>query len=300
MSGISRAQTQTPIVSLRLWHTLSRVPRYHPLADKLHFERHYTPVGLFWGGLTTALVLLVLTVPGLFAFYVAIFPLMYFFANVTLNCAAWTANIAHTIARQRTNATYDLLCLLPDGAVGLNWLICAEVLHHKSLLRRAHADTMMLVQVVGALPLIAIAALILLSGDIEARLSAITWFVLVSGIIAVLMIDYTQSVVTACLVGVLAGNRFKAAREARVWAMLVTVTLQVAFYALLAVMVTLTLWGYEQNETPVLWVGMLAPVAIVLVYATLREIVNRVLLGALARMLNGDVAEFSHHSFLMH
>jgi len=294
MTHLSRVQTQTPIVSLRLWRSLSRVPRYHPLADRLHFERHYARVGTLWGGVATVLVLLVMTLG------VAILPLIYFFANMTLNGAAWAGNIAYTIARQRTNNTYDLLCLLPDGALRLNWLICAEVLHHKNLLRRAQEDTMILVQVVGALPVIGLASLILLNGDTDARLTALTSLVFVLSIIATLVIDYPQSVVAACLVGAMAGNRVKTPRDARVWAMLVTVTLQMAFYALLAVMVAVMVWYYEQSETPVLWTGVLAPVAIVLVYGMLREMINRVLLRALSRMLNGDTTEFAHHSFLMH
>lgn len=297
----THSQTETlPLLSWRVWRSLRITPSYHPLADRLHFERRYTPVGWLWGGLTGVLLLLIFTLPGLFAFYVTLFPLMYFFANVTLNCAAWTANIAHTIAHQRSSETYDLLCMMPDGPVGLNWLICAEVLHHKSLLNRAHADTMMLVQVVGILPLIAIGALILVSGDHEARLAAIAWFALVTGIIVILIVDYAQSVVTACLVGTVAGNRFTAAREARVWAMLVTTMLQVGFYVLLAVMVAVTLFAYGQAQQISLLVGVLVPLVMIGVYVGLRELVNHVLLVLLTRQLNGDASEFNHHSFLMH
>ncbi len=299
MTDISHSQANSSPVSFQVWRSLRLTPSYHPLADRLHFERGYTPVGLLWVCLTLILVLLTFILPALFAFYVVVFPVMYFFANVTLNCVTWAANIAHTIAYQRSSETYDLLCLMPDGPVGLNWLICAEVLHHKSLFNRAHADTMMLVQVVGLLPLIAIGALILVSGDEEARLAAVSWFALVTGIIVILVIDYAQSVVSSCLIGTVAGNRFKAAREARVWAMLVSATLQICFYVLLVVMVVVTLSAYGKMEQVALWVGLLVPLVMLAVYAGLREMINYGLLVVLTRQLNGDAREFSHHSFLL-
>ncbi len=299
MSNLGHAETKNPIVSLRLWRSLYRVPRYHPLADAMRFKRYYISVGMLWGALVTILFLLIFILPGLI-----LLPLMYFFVNVTLNCITWTANVAHTIARQRANGTYDLLCLLPDGAVQLNWLICAEALHHKGLLRRAYADAMVLTQAVGAIPVIALVSLILLSDDSSAHLTAIVWLAFVLAIIIALIMDYAQSVVMACLVGAVVGNYVKTPREARVWAMLVTVAAQMAFYALLGAMVALMVWYYiamyyQQSTPSVFWIGMLAPVASVMIYAALREIVNRVLLWMLARMLNGEADEFKHHSFFV-
>lgn len=283
--------------SWHIWKSLRIPPAYHPLADRLHFERHYARVGLFWAVIVAAVLVLIMLVPGMFMLYIVMFPLLYLFISVTLNASVWTANIAHLIARQRSSQVYDLLCLLPDGPARLNWLICAEVLHHKSILSRAHNDAQSIILVIGILPLVGLVALIM-STDEETRMTSLVWFLLSLALIIVLLVDYVQSVTLSCLVGIVAGNRLRATQEARVWSMVILATAQVSFYALLALTMTVVMYFYGNAEQIELVPALLVPLIITLTYIGLRELLNQVLLHMMTRTLNEDQSEFTHHSFL--
>ena len=114
--------------------------------------------------------------------------------------------ISATIARERELQTYDLLCLLPVGELGIDWSLSTGSLYHSTLFRTTGFLARLLsVGLLGALVIAFTIPLMLLvgrwGGQDVLRLFVVLWYALLMGL--GLYMNHIQIVVLAHLIGML-------------------------------------------------------------------------------------------------
>ena len=226
-------------ISARLWRLLANPPYKHPL-----YRRNATPrVGPEWlhgfarvfgaaapGLYFAATVFFCCSITsgqaGLMLGVLAVGILLF---NGTLYGLGWTMRVAGELSAERERNAYDLLCLLPSGALGVVWATATGAMHRENAFRNRSARHLAIL--IGLL----ILALVLSLSALFNRTNLFTGEILVMyaaifGVAAAFYADYVQSIVLSALVGVFAGQ-FAARRfDAELWALLVFLALQLAIY----------------------------------------------------------------------
>ena len=227
-------------ISAQLWRLLANPPYTHPL-----YRRNAIPrVGPEWlhGILrvinTTAPVLYLPVTAffccsitsgqtGLMLGVLAVGVLLF---NGTLYGLGWSMGIAGELSSERERNAYELLCLLPSGALGVVWAIAAGTMHRENNIRkRADRHLLILIGLLVFALVLSLSAVFNRAGVVDGEIVAM--YAAILGVAAAIYIDYRQSVVISALVGVFAGQ-FTARRfDAELWALLVFLTLQLVIYA---------------------------------------------------------------------
>lgn len=274
------------MLTWHLWQALHNPPQDNPLFQRivmaqdakdgiLHKLRIFAAYWLACMALTLVWPLFVTNAPTLLVVLVA--------AANTIYGTAWAANISATITRERETDTYDLLCLLPPGAPGADWILSTACLYRSSLFRQLR----LLVRILATALMGALMAAMLIPavfafapGDLQ-NLSPSLFLALVYGLTAGagFYVDHIQSLVLGNVVGMLVSTYTHNRLNARLLAAGLFVLLKLLVYLL-----TLTL-GFEMLNGGFESTTAVLPLLRLLIFYTLHEFVIAALWHILALRL---------------
>lgn len=235
-------------VTWKIWKTLRYPLRWHPIFRRIHTqENSVNRNSLFWrttqavAGLAAVLFVIRFPTPALIAglgLMVAI-PTLILVFNGTVLGAYWVAAVSSTLAQEYQDRSFDLMALTPRGALGVSWLICTGTIHRGDWLRSSYRILRWVLLFVLVLLGFASAGLVvsaLLSGSalmLENQLRIVFEVSMVGVIAAALWIDHVQSIVTACLLGVLLPAYLPQSGQIHELARIIYLLLQTAVYVLI-------------------------------------------------------------------
>jgi hypothetical protein len=136
------------MLSWTLWRALNRAPRHLPLYRRAYLQQQMPEASFSlrfpMSGLLRTLLLVIIPVciillgaPVLAILYtlsLSLTPLLLPLANTLYGLAHATSTSGH-IARERDRQTYDVLCTVPGGSLGMHWSYCAGWLQAHVLYR---------------------------------------------------------------------------------------------------------------------------------------------------------------------
>lgn len=229
------------MTSLTIWRALCKPPQRHPLF--MRFSSEATRGRLRDRGTAAKLLVAVLV-----AIAIPVLPvvLLMFLAAllslpvmtpivITMFGTLWAARIGGAISRERERNAYDLLCVLPQGQTITNWVIGTASIHRdsrfQSLYTVVHAVAVVALVAIGAIALIVSANLDPARGN-QFTGAALPDNFVIEGVcmIALLYVDYMQTIVLALTVGMSAANGAKNRLEGEFISAGVFLTIQVAVY----------------------------------------------------------------------
>jgi hypothetical protein len=159
-------------------------------------------------------------------FSIPILLLMVMAALSSCYVVVWMISISVTIVRERESHTYELLCLTPSGALGVNWAMCAASLHRADALGWIELFRRLLNGL-----LLLILLMVLLTTAFRENTSNVfhflTLFVDILLLATVLYVEHVQSIVLGCIVGVLMATYSRSQMDVRFSATGTFLTLQV-------------------------------------------------------------------------
>lgn len=224
--------------TFRLWGALNRPPATHPIFRRTVLLPRRPPRRLIsWASVMIMLVIqLGDVVPTALIF---LMPLLLCFTGLLygLDCAL---RVSHAIAREHENNTYHLLALAPAGPLGLSWAICTSALYHNSEFHQFRV--IVRASLVIAVVISAILALMALVSQSEsfARFAqsayhTIAHFISIVGLCAALYLEYAQSAILGCIVGMIIPTYTHSRLDASLFAFGMFLLLQILVYLLVFV-----------------------------------------------------------------
>jgi hypothetical protein len=307
------------MISWKLWKALLKPPAGHPLFGRTaafqgislaHFGPRNNPV---YSYLVIALVLLaiLMRMPSLFSFlllliFIAPASLLFllfiapiaFPIAISILGAVWAAHISYTIAREHERGVYDLLCLIPEGALGANWAIACGCIHRGNLFEIANFLARIILYTglffLAILLLIALAVLAYSPADMLKQNAADVVHT-VGGVVVLLIaycIHYVQTMVLVPIIGMLLPTMTRNRTEAQIGALGLFLTIQFGSYALflLAGYFTLPLLSAKLHLLSWAIEPRVPVVCLVLLYICREAILSR-LLRVVTRRLSADPSE---------
>jgi hypothetical protein len=210
----------------------------------------------------------------------------------TLYGILWTMRISGSIAEERTNGRYDLLCLSLNGEIGAVWAICTGCLHQHRAFQQVNSQEAWSVRLILFIPIVISAPLIF------RQLFSVTVTTTLTGIFAIIIIfylDHVQSILFGSLIGVLVSHYAPNPQNQRMWAAIGFLVVQVVSYLFLGVVNFLLLpllYRYMSN-----WYGDLtvAVINILAFFVVVEFMLNR-LWSVLVKQVSGTAAEL--HSLM--
>jgi hypothetical protein len=287
----------------KLWHILRNPPYNHPLYRRTLVNRMTSPVRHEPAEypILNARVLLEMLASMFIcsSMFSPIFMLLAFIGllllmNGTVYSAIWAIRTSGIIAGSREQQTYDLYCVAPQGALGLNWAICTGFLHRNNRLEQIHGLLRSLL--LGTLAIVALIALVLLSNAAQTQIStfarqevqqASIMLINVVTVLALVYIDHVQSVGLGCVLSMVIPTYARGRIDAQI--------ATVAIYLLLQITTYLLTWWFILGLLPD-WFsrvdGWIAPIILaalqVITFYSIREAMIALLWSHLLRRL--DVA----------
>jgi hypothetical protein len=217
--------------------------------------------------------------------------------NGTVYSLIWSVRTSGLIAQEREHQTYDLYCMSPEGALGVNWAICTGFLHRNNRLEQIHGIVRSLLGI--ALVIILLIALVLAANADKPRATAFAqeesqryslMLVHVATLICLIFIDHVHSIVLSSLVGILVASYARGKIEAQIGTAGAYLTLQISAYALTWLIGFVMLPSlYNENATGLAQI-ILAVIQVILFYG-IREAMISVLWNKLSSRLNVTPAE---------
>jgi hypothetical protein len=181
----------------------------------------------------------------------------------SLYAVTWAVSISAAIIREHEHRTYDQLCLAPSGALGVNWAICAGVLHRDDAL--GWID--FLRKLMAALLLFILLAVLLTTALRQNTFDLFQFLALLLDMLtlaAMSYIDHVQSIVLGSLVGMLMPVYLRNNIDVRISTIVVFLASQAVTF-LAAVLV----WNVEIRLLSVAVAYLLRESLIILVWRTL-------------------------------
>lgn len=218
-----------------------------------------------------------------------------FLFNGTFYGMGWTLRLAGELAAERERNVFELLCLLPGGALALVWALATGTMHRENAFRKRydrHRGLLIAILVLMlALSFAALAGRPKFHGDIVAM------YAIILGVLGTSYVDFVQSVVLSALVGTFAGL-FTARRfDAELWAALVFLALQVSVYALAAVVGFVLLPPLIDKLGLPAWLTEIVLMALrILALTGTRELVITLIWRVLDARLNTSTAERTRYT----
>lgn len=209
------------MLSWRLWRRLNRSMPEHPAYQRVIIQQ---PQPMPWYAGCAIIV----------AAPFVLLPAMIFMSAVY--GLRWVVQIAGAIAREREVGMYDLLALTPLGAFGIGWVITAAYLHRNESLEQIQSAGAWLMRGFFTLVLMLAAASLAITpvipGDANPALGQfiIPLYLVTFGLAVYL--DHLQSVVLACIVGMLIPAYTSRRMDAGLSAFGIYLLIQIATYAL--------------------------------------------------------------------
>lgn len=269
------------MLSWRLWRRLNRSLPGHPAYQRVIIQ---PPQPMPWYAGCAIIV----------AAPFVILPAMIFMSAVY--GLRWVVQIAGAIAREREVGMYDLLALTPLGAFGISWVITSAYLHRNESLEQIQSAGAWLMRGFFTTVLMLAAASLAITPVIPDDANpALGQFIIPLYLVTfglAVYLDHLQSVVLACIVGMLIPAYASRKMDAGLSAFGVYLLIQIATYAL-----TLLL-GF--SLIPALfdilrWTGFgptfMLPVIRLVVFWGAREIIIRYLWLRLVRETNTTLSE---------
>ncbi len=223
----------------KLWRALTHTPTNHPLyrrtitrrpREGLRFDEMVT-LRMFWR------LVMPLVFVSLFAATPIILPLVVItplLLPIIINWFGlrWTIKTGSAIAREREQNTYDLMALIPPGALFTAWVLASASVHRGS----SFTDLRMLVRLLVQLLLLVlgvaliIAIIIASSGRPDTFPPTLITLMAGAALVAAIYLDFVQSAVIAGLIGMLAPTLTRNALDVRAWSFLGYLLLQITAY----------------------------------------------------------------------
>jgi hypothetical protein len=233
------------MITWRLWNMLRNPPFSHPLFRRTlirrvgHQPSEIQPYRIitprFIIELVGVLFICTAMLSPIFLILAAIGLLM--ILNGTIYSLVWSVRTSGLIAQEREKQTYDVCCVSPEGALGVNWAICTGYLHRDNRLEQIHTVVRSLLGM--ALIMVVLIALVLASNVGQERTNQFAqeetlrysiMLVHVTTAICLIYIDHVHSIVLGCLIGLLIPSYAQRRLDAQLGTLAVYLALQISTY----------------------------------------------------------------------
>ncbi|MEO8607456.1 MAG: hypothetical protein ABI690_06220 [Chloroflexota bacterium] len=212
--------------------------------------------------------------------------------NGTIYSLIWSVRTSGLIAQAREHQTYDLYCMSPEGALGVNWAICTGFLHRNNRLEQIHSVVRSLLAV--ALVMIFLIALVLVSNAGQPRATEFAraevqryslMLVHVTTLICLIFIDHIHSIVLSSLVGILVASYARGKLEAQLGTSGAYLMLQLSAYLVTWIIGFVLIPSlYDENASGLAQISI--AVMQVIIFYIVRETMISFLWNMLSKRLN--------------
>jgi hypothetical protein len=281
------------MMSWRLWGALRNPPTFGALFRRTLARR--SPIRFPRGRFSSVIesffaIVICMVMLSPLAFIIAIGGLLMLF-NGTVYSLIWAMQASGILAGNRQSETYDMLCVGPQGALGVHWSVCTACLHRQNRLEQIHGLVRSILLVfLGLVLVVTVFMLPHTSGETgrfavaQANQGATSLVVLATAIV-LLYIDHVQSVVLGSLLGMLIPTYSNRRADAQLMTAAVYLLIQVTTYVILGVLALNVLPALFRNVQ-----GWIAPVGqsliLIAAFYGVRELVIRVVWQMLLERLN--------------
>jgi hypothetical protein len=281
------------MMSWRLWGALRNPPTFGVLFRRTLARRSqiWLPRGRFSSFIESlfAIVICIVMLSPL-AFIIAIGGLLMLF-NGTVYSLVWAMQASGILAGNRQSEIYDMLCVIPQGALGLHWSVCTACLHRQNRLEQIHGLVRSILLIFLGLVLVVTVFMLPNASGVSGRYAVAqaqqgaTSLLVLATAVVLLYIDHIQSVVVASVLGMLMPTYTNRSADAQL--------MTAAFYLLIQVTTYVILGVVALNALPALFrdvQGWFAPIAqaiiIIAAFYSAREVAVRLLWHLLLERLN--------------
>lgn len=281
------------MITWRLWQALRTPPINNPLFRQMQIQKTVSWLDRFWNLFGTGLLILFFVHPTIFVLIVLAIPLLYPLVSSTLYGILWALRTTSVVYRRRQQGSYDLIRIAPGGAWQAFWGVCAGSVHRNGDLDRLYMYLSRILTMLFGIGIIVTLASIVLPEE-RIRIEAFNVAVVVYTLIALALIEYTQTSIISTLIGVSSAIHAKSTVDARAGALFGFLMLQFLSYLstcvfvvsfLIPLMLRLTLnYGLET---------LFICSAMLLYVISIRELTAYSLWRLISRRLNTDSAEMA-------
>ncbi|MBZ0275046.1 MAG: hypothetical protein K8I60_02805, partial [Anaerolineae bacterium] len=126
------------MITWKIWRQLRNPSFSHPLLRRtLKMQQRMSyPVARTALEVLGGLFLCVSMLSPVFLLLMLLLVLLIF--NGTIYSLIWAVRTSGSIARLHASGQYDLLCVTPDGRIGIHWAVCVGTLHRSNRLTQIH------------------------------------------------------------------------------------------------------------------------------------------------------------------
>jgi hypothetical protein len=227
------------LMTWKLWRMLKNPPRNHPLfirmskAQAAPLPRHINIAAM--SILVVMICFVTAVIPPLLS--VALFlPMLFVVFNGSVYGLVWAARVSRTIVHEHEQRTFEILSIVPDGAFGSSWAICAGCIH-----RSASFDKLRLFSL-EEFALAWVVSLILSAGKWQLYINTFQenallfpiFVLLIYSLLLVLTFYFNNihSVIIGVLVGIGMPIYVRSRLDAQVWAVGIYLLIQIVTYLL--------------------------------------------------------------------
>lgn len=279
----------------RLWRLMANAPTKHPLYRRALMPRSVprwwrvvrdyfasiAPIAYLTGGM---LLCCAATSPATGGMVLAAIVMLVLF-NGTFYGLVWSFQIAAQLANERESGEWELLCLLPSGALGAAWATATGCMSRDNAFKHRYRRHVIVLR--GLLLIVVVVTLgTLLDRRTVYAPDMLMLYATFFAVLAASYLDYVQAVVLGSLTGIYAGIATNSRFDAQVWAVISFLALQVGIYALALVVGFVALPALLPAANPAMEAARLA--LQLLLFAAMREILIAFLWRFVAQRLNTD------------
>lgn len=275
------------MMTLKLWRALGTPPSDSPLFRRILAEADDAPWGWFVYRLLTQSQVWLWSL--LFVIDMRAAALMVF--SGTLYGIGVASRVSSQVDQERRSATYDLLCLSPNGAAGTIWSVWMACLHHREAFRSINARESWSVRLVLFMPLIISAQLLIQRFFNEAHTWTLPWIL---ALLLILLADHIQSITTAGVIGALGPHLAANRMDGQLWAISLFLGFQAVAYGLAAASAVILSGAGLLGDVPGPPRDWLVPALTVMIFGLSREYMLRKLWKRLAGQLNAAPRDLPH------
>jgi hypothetical protein len=241
-----------------------------------------------WTAMGVVTLILLMTAPMIFFFIILMGPVGYALLNTMIYTALWSMDIAGTVAREFTQKTYDLQCLMPVGTLGINWIICTGRLHYRDGLMRSVVEVFAVIQLFMLTTLFLVIGIIVTPpGDEEIRLAH--FLAIMLSLVAFLYLDHIQAIVCGICIALIAARQTRTVGDARLWALLCFLAVQLGWYIAVLLFCFIGVpFLVEALQLRLVIFGLLLPPLVVGLAFLIREGMIRLLWSRVLLGMNAD------------
>lgn len=226
------------------------------------------------------------SISGYFTQFSVSFSIIILIALAIFSCSylvIWIASISSTIAGEHRQATYDLICMTPSGAIGMNWALATGILHRNDMLNWIDFGRKLLSGLILLILLMVLVAISVHKGW-NNIFEPLQLFFDVIFLTILSYIDHVQSVVLGVLIAMLIPITVRNVTDVHIWSVFIFMTLQVIMLTLFLVVSVLFPPYVKANH----WqVSPIIPMLLLLY--TMRESCIYIAWKVLSHQLNAEI-----------